>query len=70
MTEPLSVNIGFCNMANAGGPLAGAVLSGRACQTRELEGSQGWSAGFVLLAALLSFKLPEGLTSRKGQAGV
>jgi predicted MFS family arabinose efflux permease len=45
-------------MANAGGRLAGTVLSGWVYQTAGLTGCLWWSVGFVLLAALLSLRLP------------
>jgi predicted MFS family arabinose efflux permease len=57
--EKVSMNVGFYYMANAGGRLAGTVLSGWAYQEHGLEGCLWWSAGFVLAAALLSFRLPE-----------
>jgi len=57
--DKVSMNVGFYYMANAGGRLAGTVLSGWAYQTQGLEGCLWWSAGFVLAAALLSFGLPE-----------
>jgi predicted MFS family arabinose efflux permease len=57
--DKVSMNVGFYYMANAGGRLTGTVLSGWAYQTQGLEGCLWWSAGFVLLAALLSFRLPE-----------
>jgi predicted MFS family arabinose efflux permease len=57
--DKVSMNVGFYYMANAGGRLAGTVLSGWVYQARGLEGCLWWSAGFVLLAALLSFRLPE-----------
>jgi predicted MFS family arabinose efflux permease len=57
--DKVSMNVGFYYMANAGGRLAGTVLSGLVYQTQGLEGCLWWSAGFVLAAALLSFKLPE-----------
>lgn len=41
------------------------VLSGWAYQSQELEGCLWWSAGFVLLASVLSFKLPEVSTDQK-----
>ncbi len=47
------MNVGGYSMANAGGRLAGTVLSGRACQPQGFEGSPWWSAAF------LSFRLPE-----------
>ena len=56
--EKVSMNVGFYYMANAGGRLAGTLLSGWAYQTHGLEGCLWWSAGFVLAAALLSFGLP------------
>ncbi|MCU7960257.1 MAG: organoarsenical effux MFS transporter ArsJ [gamma proteobacterium symbiont of Bathyaustriella thionipta] len=57
--EKVSMNVGFYYMANAGGRLAGTVLSGLVYQTQGLPGCLWWSAGFVLVAALLSLKLPE-----------
>jgi predicted MFS family arabinose efflux permease len=57
--DKVSMNVGFYYMANAGGRLAGTVLSGLVYQTQGLTGCLWWSAGFVLAAALLSFKLPE-----------
>ena len=57
--DKVSMNVGFYYMANAGGRLAGTVLSGLVYQTQGLQGCLWWSAGFVLAAALLSFKLPE-----------
>jgi len=57
--EKVSMNVGFYYMANAGGRLAGTVLSGWAYQTQGLEGCLWWSAGFVIAAALLSLALPD-----------
>ena len=56
--DRVSMNVGFYYMANAGGRLAGTVLSGWVYQTQGLEGCLWWSAAFVLAAALLSFALP------------
>lgn len=56
--EKVSMNVGFYYMANAGGRLAGTVLSGWVYQQHGLEGCLWWSAGFVLAAALLSTGLP------------
>jgi predicted MFS family arabinose efflux permease len=56
--ERVSMNVGFYYMANAGGRLAGTVLSGWAYQTQGLEGCLWWSAAFVLMTGLLSFGLP------------
>jgi predicted MFS family arabinose efflux permease len=57
--DRVSMNVGFYYMANAGGRLVGTVLSGWAYQTHGLPGCLWWSVGFVLAAALLSFRLPE-----------
>jgi predicted MFS family arabinose efflux permease len=57
--EKVSMNVGFYYMANAGGRLAGTVLSGLVYQTQGLEGCLWWSAGFVLAAWVLSWRLPE-----------
>jgi len=57
--ERVSMNVGFYYMANAGGRLAGTVLSGWAYQTQGLEGCLWWSAAFVLITGLLSFGLPK-----------
>ncbi len=66
--DKVSMNVGFYYMANAGGRLTGTVLSGWAYQSQGLEGCLWWSAGFVLLAALLSFKLPEVTATRSRDA--
>ncbi|MCG8487035.1 MAG: organoarsenical effux MFS transporter ArsJ [Chromatiales bacterium] len=63
--EKVSMNVGFYYMANAGGRLVGTVLSGLIYQTYGLEGCLWWSALFVVLAALLSFGLPEVGTDEK-----
>jgi predicted MFS family arabinose efflux permease len=68
--EKVSMNVGFYYMANAGGRLAGTVLSGWAYQTQGLEGCLWWSAGFVLAAAVLSFRLPEVSSGEKEPAVV
>ncbi len=57
--EKVSMSVGFYYMANAGGRLAGTVLSGLVYQTQGIEGCLWWSAGFVLAAFLLSLRLPE-----------
>ena len=56
--EKVSLNVGFYYMANAGGRLAGTVLSGLVYQFQGLEGCLWWSSGFVLAAAALSLRLP------------
>ena len=57
--DKVSMSVGFYYMANAGGRLAGTILSGWIYQTQGLTGCLWWSMAFVLAAALLSFKLPE-----------
>jgi predicted MFS family arabinose efflux permease len=66
--DKVSMNVGFYYMANAGGRLAGTVLSGWVYQTPGLEGCLWWSAGFVLAAALLSFRLGEVTPARNAAA--
>ena len=56
--QKVSMTVGFYYMANAGGRLAGTVLSGLIYQTQGLTGCLWWSAGFVLAAFLLSLPLP------------
>ncbi|MCB1803411.1 MAG: MFS transporter, partial [Gammaproteobacteria bacterium] len=56
--EKVSMNVGFYYMANAGGRLVGTVLSGWVYQTHGLVGCLLYSALFVVMAGLLSFKLP------------
>jgi predicted MFS family arabinose efflux permease len=57
--DKVSMNVGFYYMANAGGRLAGTVLSGLVYQMQGLEACLWLSSGFVLIAALLSFGLPQ-----------
>ena len=56
--DKVAMNVGFYYMSNAGGRLAGTVLSGWAYQTQGLIGCLWWSFGFVMAAALISFMLP------------
>ena len=56
--DKVSMNVGFYYMANAGGRLAGTVLSGWAYQTHGLIACLWWSTAFVAAAALLSLRLP------------
>lgn len=62
--ERVSMNVGFYYMANAGGRLAGTLLSGWIYQVHGLAGCLWWSTGFVLLAAGLSVGLPSVATRR------
>ncbi len=56
--DRVSMNVGFYYMANAGGRLAGTVLSGWMYQQHGLVGCLWISAGFVLVAAMVSVTLP------------
>jgi len=56
--DKVAMNVGFYYMANAGGRLAGTVLSGLSYQYYGMIGSLWFSVGFLLLAALFSIKLP------------
>jgi hypothetical protein len=61
--EKVSMNVGFYYMANAGGRLAGTVLSGVSYQVWGMTGSLWFSFGFLFAAMLLSFYLPAGKTA-------
>ena len=52
------MNVGFYYMANAGGRLAGTVLSGLLYQWHGLVACLWASVAFVLAAAVLSMLLP------------
>jgi len=56
--DKVSMNVGFYYMANAGGRLTGTVLSGLIHQLYGLVGCLWISAGFILMAAMLSVALP------------
>jgi predicted MFS family arabinose efflux permease len=56
--DKVAMNVGFYYMANAGGRLAGTVLSGVLYQLQGLEACLWTSAAFVLAAAVLSRWLP------------
>ena len=57
--DKVAMNVGFYYMSNAGGRLAGTVLSGWVYQSVGLEGCLWWSSAFVLMAGLISFALPQ-----------
>ncbi len=57
--DKVAMNVGFYYMANAAGRLTGTVLSGWVYQTQGLTGCLWWSTGFVLVAAGISFLLPD-----------
>ena len=56
--DKVAMNVGFYYMANAGGRLAGTVLSGAMYQLYGLEGCLWAAVDFLLMATLLSLKLP------------
>jgi MFS family permease len=56
--DRVAMNVGFYYMANAGGRLAGTVLSGALYQWQGLEACLWASVAFVLAAGLLSRLLP------------
>jgi predicted MFS family arabinose efflux permease len=56
--DKVALNVGFYYMANSGGRLVGTVLSGLIFQMYGLVGCLWTSAVFVLLAALITLKLP------------
>ncbi|KAA3624773.1 MAG: MFS transporter, partial [Proteobacteria bacterium] len=56
--ERVSMNVGFYYMANAGGRLAGTVISGAAYQAHGLEGCLWWSTALVVAATVFSLPLP------------
>ena len=62
--DKVALNVGFYYMANAAGRLAGTVLSGLVYQGYGLIGCLWVSAGFVLMAGVLSSALPKADTSK------
>lgn len=56
--DKVALNVGFYYMANSGGRLLGTVLSGWVYQTAGLGGCLWVSLGFVLVAGLITLKLP------------
>lgn len=57
--EHVSLDVGFYYMANAGGRLVGTLTSGFAYQWGGIDGCLWTAAGFLALAWLLSFLLPQ-----------
>ena len=66
--DKVAMNVGFYYMANAGGRLAGTVLSGYAYQTHGLSTCLWWSAALLAGAGLCSLALPEVMTMRRQDA--
>ena len=65
--DKVALNVGFYYMANAAGRLTGTVLSGLVYQAYGLQGCLWLSSLFVLIAALLSYKLPAAGTVARAQ---
>jgi hypothetical protein len=63
-SDTVAMNVGFYYMANAGGRLAGTVLSGLLYQWYGLVGCLWASVAFVLAAGLLSLLLPASTAPR------
>ena len=57
--DKVALKVGFYYMANAGGRLAGTVLSGWSYQQYGLEGCLWFSAVFVLMSLMFSLRLPK-----------
>ena len=64
--DKVAMNVGFYYMSNAGGRLAGTIISGWAYQTQGLAGCLWWSAAFLVIASLLSLRLPRSMPSDEG----
>ncbi|MBL1378175.1 organoarsenical effux MFS transporter ArsJ [Zobellella iuensis] len=64
--DGVSLDVGFYYMANAMGRLLGTVLSGWVYQQYGLEACLWVSGGFILLAALISTRLPRHSSSHQG----
>jgi predicted MFS family arabinose efflux permease len=64
--DKVAMNVGFYYMANAGGRLAGTVLSGLLYQWQGLEACLWASATFVLAAGALSLLLPGSVGATQG----
>ena len=58
--DKVALNVGFYYMANAGGRLAGTLLSGWLFQIGSLPACLWVSAAMALIAGLLSLRLPRG----------
>lgn len=56
--DKVSMNVGFYYMANAAGRLIGTVISGWSYQSLGLQGCLWISSFFIVIATLLSLKLP------------
>ncbi len=61
--DKVAMNVGFYYMSNAGGRLAGTVLSGWLYQAYGLVGCLWWSCAFLLMAGVISFLLPQNINN-------
>jgi predicted MFS family arabinose efflux permease len=66
--DKVAMNVGFYYMANAGGRLAGTVLSGALYEWQGLETCLWASTAFVLAAGVLSRLLPNTTADRRPSA--
>ena len=57
--DKVAMNVGFYYMANAAGRLTGTVLSGLIYQSQGITGCLWLSSLFIILAGLLSIRLPK-----------
>ncbi|MBX2881102.1 MAG: organoarsenical effux MFS transporter ArsJ [Granulosicoccus sp.] len=57
--DKVAMNVGFYYMANAGGRLAGTIMSGLAYQEIGLTGCLWISSALIVFAALFALKLPD-----------
>ena len=67
--DKVALNVGFYYMANAGGRLAGTVLSGWLFQLAGLRGCLWTSAGMALAAGTISLLLPKGAPASPAPVG-
>ena len=59
--ESVALNVGFYYMANAGGRLLGTLASGLVFEAAGFAGCLWGSAGLVLMAGVMSVRLPRGI---------
>lgn len=61
--DKVAMNVGFYYMSNAGGRLAGTVLSGLVYQMAGIQGCLWLSTVFLVAAAFCSLRLPQQMTN-------
>ncbi|MFQ5543323.1 MAG: organoarsenical effux MFS transporter ArsJ [Nitrospiria bacterium] len=57
--ESVSTDVGFYYMANASGRLVGTLISGWVFQSYGFVACLWWSVGFLMIASIISLKLPK-----------